>query len=64
MNGIEVGTGDAALYLELMTDGGVDYISLSDVTDEGEEPTEIFIEIDQVDELVQALRTLQALAKK
>ena len=61
MSGIKVGKGDQALYLELGNDGGIPFISLSDSPNEGE-AVEIMIELDQVDELVNALRTLQAQA--
>ena len=56
MSGIEIGgEGSAALHLELGNDGGVRVITLSYSPDEGD-PAEIVIELDQVDELVQALR--------
>jgi hypothetical protein len=62
MSRITVGQGDQALYLELDTDGGVPFLSLSDSPNDDSASAEVLIELDQVDALVNALRTLQAQA--
>ena len=59
--GIEVGKGDETLYVELLIDGGVQYISISDSPGE-EDPCEIGVGLHQVEDLVQALQTLRARA--
>ena len=58
--GIEVGKGDEKLYVELLIDGGVQYISISDSPEE--DPCEIGVGLHQVDDLVQALQSLRARA--
>jgi hypothetical protein len=62
MSRITVGQGDQALYLELATDDSVPFISLRDSPNDDSASAEILIELDQVDALVNALRTLQAQA--
>ena len=62
MSVITIGEGDVALHLDLGADGGVRFIRLWDSPDEGLS-SEIWIRLDQVDQLVRALQTLQALGK-